>query len=280
MPQQQQEEGNATKAVNTPSGSSAGLATVRATTSAPSTSAAPSSAEPGSTTRWSGPASSRTAWGATRPMKPMMPVVAVTTPTASTVASTAVRLTRSTFTPISTACASPSAMAFSGLASVNPMVVAIKIIADTSMTALQRAPPRLPRSQNWTLRNCSSVAMKLSSPSPAPASALIATPASSISPTRVPPSDWASAYTSAVTSSAPPNAMVTSVQLPSARGNSGNHQLPSTMLVAAASAAPPLTPTRPGSASGLRNRPCISAPAMPRPAPAARPSSSRGRRML
>ena len=35
---------------------------------------------------------------------------------------------------------------------------------------------------------------------------------------------------------------------------------PSTIVAAAASAAPAETPTRPGSASGLRNSPCISAP--------------------
>ena len=52
------------------------------------------------------------------------------------------------------------------------------------------------------------------------------------------------------------------------------------MVMPAASAAPLLTPIKPGSASGLRNRPCISAPDRPSPAPAASPKNRRGRRML
>ena len=120
----------------------------------------------------------------------MMPVVAVTAPTAMAVTSTAMRLTRSTLTPSKAACASPSAIALSGLAKAIPATIARPTIPPTSATALQRAPPKLPSSQNWILRNCSSVAIKFKNPKPAPASALIAMPASSIRPTRVPPSDW------------------------------------------------------------------------------------------
>ncbi len=75
-------------------------------------------------------------------------------------------------------------------------------------------------------------------------------------------------------------AMLTSVQLPSARGSIGNQATPTTMASPAASAAPLLMPINPGSARGLRKMPCISVPAMPRPAPATRPSTRRGRRMF
>ena len=84
----------------------------------------------------------------------------------------------------------------------------------------------------------------------------------------------------AVTVNPPIKAVTTSVQLPKERGRSGNHRAPITMVMPAASAAPLLIPINPGSASGLRNMPCIKAPAMPSPAPAASPSSMRGRRML
>ena len=50
------------------------------------------------------------------------------------------------------------------------------------------------------------------------------------------------------------------------------------MPTTTASAAPASTPRRPGSASGLRVTPCISAPARPRAAPTPRPSSVRGTR--
>ena len=48
---------------------------------------------------------------------------------------------------------------------------------------------------------------------------------------------------------------------------------------AATKAAPPLTPSRSGTASGLRMARCTSSPATPSPAPAAAPTSSRGRRI-
>ena len=54
---------------------------------------------------------------------------------------------------------------------------------------------------------------------------------------------------------------------------------PSTIVTAAARAAPAETPTRPGSASGLRNRPCMSAPETASAAPTSPPSSRRGSRI-
>ena len=51
------------------------------------------------------------------------------------------------------------------------------------------------------------------------------------------------------------------------------------MVATAASAAPEDTPIRPGSASGLRNMPCIMAPDTASAAPTNTPSSRRGRRM-
>src|SRR5581483_8002143 len=57
-------------AITTPRGISAGRTSMRAATSATSSSAAPRSALPGSTKRWSGPASRRTRCGTTMPTKP------------------------------------------------------------------------------------------------------------------------------------------------------------------------------------------------------------------
>ena len=54
---------------------------------------------------------------------------------------------------------------------------------------------------------------------------------------------------------------------------------PSEITDTPAKAAPPLTPIRPGSASGLRNSPCIIAPETARTAPTMAPSSVRGSRM-
>ena len=51
------------------------------------------------------------------------------------------------------------------------------------------------------------------------------------------------------------------------------------MAVIAANPAPALTPTMPGSAKGLRNRPCITAPETARAAPTRMPIARRGRRM-
>ena len=56
-------------------------------------------------------------------------------------------------------------------------------------------------------------------------------------------------------------------------------QLPeNTIAPAAAAAAPLLTPNKPGSASGLRNNPCVKAPAKPRLAPIAMENKILGKR--
>ncbi|MNY73011.1 hypothetical protein D3C86_2116880 [compost metagenome] len=55
--------------------------------------------------------------------------------------------------------------------------------------------------------------------------------------------------------------------------------LPPTMANAAPSAAPPDTPTSPGSANGLRNNPCIATPDSARTEPTAMPSKLRGKRI-
>ncbi len=61
------------------------------------------------------------------------------------------------------------------------------------------------------------------------------------------------------------------VQLPSAA-------MPNTMTAKAPTAAPDDTPMTPGSASGLPNTPCISAPAQPSAAPTRTASRTRGKR--
>ena len=82
-----------------------------------------------------------------------------------------------------------------------------------------------------------------------------------------------------VTARPPRNAASGKVNIPSARDKPGISVAPSTMTNAAANAAPEETPIKPGSASGLRNRPCIAAPAAARPAPVSTPISTRGRRI-
>ncbi len=78
-------------------------------------------------------------------------------------------------------------------------------------------------------------------------------------------------YTATDASAAPMNANHTELAAPAS---------PSESAITTAAEAPALTPSRPGSASGLRVSACISAPATPIAAPTAIPSSVRGTRRL
>src|SRR5256886_674488 len=89
------------KAVITPTESSAGATTLRASVSAASRNAPPASAAVGTRKRLSWPTSPRNTCGTISPTKPMGPVNATTVPVSSAAATNTRRLSRSAFTPSS-----------------------------------------------------------------------------------------------------------------------------------------------------------------------------------
>jgi hypothetical protein len=87
---------------------------------------------------------------------------------------------------------------------------------------------------------------------------------------------WLSRKITTVAASAPRNAAsIGAYNITRAGSESGI-----TTHSATASAAPLLIPSRPGSASGLRNSPCITQPASASEPPITSASSTRGRRMV
>ena len=105
-----------------------------------------------------------------------------------------------------------------------------------------------------------------------------AMPARSTITTEVRPSRVAMSWRMAVASRPPRNAASGRPRPASAPRAPPSAEAPSTIHSAAASAAPDETPTMPGSASGLRNRPCITAPATAVAAPTRIASTVRGSR--
>ena len=80
--------------------------------------------------------------------------------------------------------------------------------------------------------------------------------------------------------SPPMNEAICSEYMPSNAVSGASVVVPSTMIPTAPSPAPADTPTNPGSASGLRNKPCIRRPDTAKAAPIKTPSNMRGRRIL
>ena len=102
---------------------------------------------------------------------------------------------------------------------------------------------------------------------------LTATPASSSAAIEKRPPTEATANTSASAPAEPANAIAGSA--------SGNTACAPIAIAITAPSAPPVdTPMMPGSAIGLRNRPCITAPAVPRAAPTNSARAMRGSRMV
>jgi len=128
----------------------------------------------------------------------------------------------------------------------------------------QPTRPRLPYIQKVRARSAGPLARCASRPMPAPEMALTARPTSSICAGWVVPSTRDRRDTTRVVSAAPPKLARGSSQRPAKARPSG---APSTMVATAARAAPLETPTRPGSARGLRNTPCMAAPLTARAAP-------------
>src|SRR5262245_55616003 len=96
-------------AVSAPTGSSRPPSTVRASVSHSTRKAAPASALAGTSSRWSGPSTRRSACGTTSPTKPTSPATDTAAPTSTELASSSQRRTRSASMPSSVALSSPSA---------------------------------------------------------------------------------------------------------------------------------------------------------------------------
>ena len=112
-----------------------------------------------------------------------------------------------------------------------------------------------------------------------PARALSATPVSN-SPAMEPGVSQRAARSSRkTTSKAPVKAAAGSSQNLRWAGSAKPMPAKNTMASAANMAAPVVTPSRPGSARGLRNRPCVRAPDSPSAAPTSAANRARGRRI-
>ncbi len=106
----------------------------------------------------------------------------------------------------------------------------------------------------------------------------MAIPASSMVATDVPVGLEAMRYTRALAARPPAKApSVTREKLNSPPA--GGQSAPTTIMQLAPAEAPLVTPIREGSARGLRNSPCITAPLIARIAPTTMASNTRGRRM-
>src|SRR5438876_4005093 len=135
------------KAVITPTESSAGATTLRASVSAASRNAPPASAAVGTRKRLAWPTSRRNTSGTISPTKPMGPVNATTVPVSSAAATNTRRLSRSASTPSWREASSPSASRFSSRALFR--ISQTPAPARTAKSASEAAGigPRLPSSQ-------------------------------------------------------------------------------------------------------------------------------------
>ncbi len=104
-----------------PTCTSAGGASTRPTTSEPTSSNGAATSEYGSTQRWSGPTTSRTAWGTASPTKAIGPAAAVAAPHSNVTATAPHTLVRPGRTPRDLPRSSPIAKALSGRISSNAM---------------------------------------------------------------------------------------------------------------------------------------------------------------
>jgi hypothetical protein len=118
------------------------------------------------------------------------------------------------------------------------------------------------------------VANVLANVTSAEATALTMMPASRISLPVIEPVDRASEYTSIVAASPPASAASGKIMAP----KTVSDESPARIAIVAPRAAPPDTPSRYGSANGLRSMVCRAAPATDSPAPAMAASATRGRR--
>src|ERR1035437_9014476 len=268
----ERKNGTPISAVTAPSGNSAGARTVRATTSAATTSAPPAIAAPSITLRTDRAPSARTMAGTTSPTNPTSPAPATVTAASRLAARYTRRVARSTSTPSAAAGSSPSASSSISRPSASSSVPPITTYTAIHLVPCQVASLSDPIIHHRALLTVSLVAPASSTITAAFANAPTTTPA--MSSTRGSPRAPAARATSSTivtANAAPANAAI---------GNTASDVKCTATAVTAPTAAPPETPRRYGSASGLRSVACSAAPLKPSPAPITMPSAIRGRRSV
>ena len=156
------------------------------------------------------------------------------------------------------------------------MISTVGIVSEVTANSVDHcAAPRLPIPHSDSWRSCASLLTHDSTPTAAPQSALMAMPTSSRRESE-PSRCWLRIKITTVAASAPKKAAsIGAYNIISAGKETG-----STTHRATAQAAPLLIPSNPGSASGLRNSPCITQPASAREPPITSASRTRGRRIV
>ena len=276
----QRKNGPPTSAVRTPIGSSAGETMVRASASASTRKAPPNSAAAGSRVRWAGPSSRRTMCGAIRPTKPTMPEIATPAPTASATCATRRRFSRSTSTPTWPASRSPSASASSRCAAGSSVGM---LMASTSRAGSDRRPGHGAEAAHRPEDQRAQLLLVGDEHQHADAGRGEGIDGDAGQQERAHQGD-AFARRDPVDDDGRrrgrrgrPRGAGSHGRRPG--GTMWNTFSPSTITDTAASAAPLETPSRPGSANGLRNRLCIAAPPAASAAPTAKAAITRGARM-
>ncbi|MNH07376.1 hypothetical protein D3C79_667670 [compost metagenome] len=210
--------------------------------------------------------------GTIRPTKPMEPLIATSTPVSSEQIRNATRRTERAFKPRVTAVCSPAISAFSARAMPSNRVRPSSTLMAGIGSSSQRARPRPPSIQNitaelarWSPRNSNRLAMAIITKA-------TATPHSSKRSLSRRPWRLAIASTSSMLHRAPTKAASGKVSTPS------TSPMCSTTSTAP-SVAPEVTPSRCGSAKGLRVVACSTAPIIARPPPTSAARSMRGTRI-
>ena len=238
----------------------------------PRRSTAPASAASGISCVYRGPAIARTAHGATSPTKAIGPHAAVAAAASNVIAAMPTTRVSATRLPSDRAMSSPSPSAVIP----GPLSRARMPPAATSATSSGIVPVSRPASEPTCQKRMTS-SDSLSSSTSAVVAALRIAPSAdpvSASVTGVPFArpDHARVITSTVAPRAPARAAAMIARRLSTPNVNESSTTPK--------AAPALTPNRPGSASGLRVCPCMSAPAIPSASPTVRPSTVRGSRWV
>ncbi len=221
----------------------------------------------------SGPNTSRSMCGTIKPTNAIIPLTATATPVIRDAAVSNIGRTTRTLTPIDLASSSPIISRLRSLANATITPPPTRISGPDNHTWSQDRESSPPASQKrMPLRvPCSGSAMMTSVIS-APMNALTATPARISVATENRPLAIAIAYTRKAVPIAPPSAN-------RGRARKNNDDAPVAMAITAAAAPPDATPIVPGSASGLRKRACIAAPATPSAMPTSAPTTIRGMRI-
>src|SRR5215510_8492721 len=263
------------KAVSTPTESSAGATTVRASVSAARRKTPPPSSAAGTSTRLSGPSSIRKAWGTMRPTKPIGPTKATTVPVKRAAPRKMRRLRPRASTPSSVAPSSPRARRFRARAwpSTSQTPTAVARVKMASWPGGIGAT--LPSSQYITPPRRLASTIEMSTVIEAEKKMPTMTPARSSVCTGSPAPLEAMRYTASPAATAPAKPKAASP-----RASTTPCPSPETWATTTPKAAPPETPRMEGSASGFRVRAWKPAPATASAPPARTAAAMRGSRML